>query len=75
MPMKSNYHIQILSKIRDTIRKQMELGYDTDDMRVMLAAFDIAIRENGALDFLNQKELDQYHLGMNIFLEKHLTII
>jgi len=71
----NQYNQNILNKIRETLRKQMDIGYNKQETAIMLKAFDIATRENGAFDLQSQKELDEYHLGMNLFLEKHLTII
>jgi hypothetical protein len=71
----SDFNRQILIKIRDQLRKQIDLGYNVKETAIMLRAFEIAIRENGAMDIMSQKEQDMYNLGVTLFLSKHLTII
>lgn len=71
----SQYNHKILLKIKEQLEKQMRMGYDLPDNRIMLRAFELATRENGALDFRTSEEEDAYRLGIDLFLSKYLTII
>ena len=70
-----NFQLEVIKKIKETLERQVALGYETKDNKKILVAFNIAARENGALDILNQKEQNLYDEGMRLFVNKHLTII